>query len=104
MKKLYHCLMLAMLVATLCVNQASAVQVVAWRSVRTHGGLGNASIPLDPVPTGASSPTVEPRSGGIQRIEIDFNGSAAPLVSSGISVVGVSHNAGGSPLTPVAYA
>jgi len=42
---------------------------VAWRSVRTHGGsAGDLAIELDP-----KGFTVEPRAGGLQRIEVVFD-------------------------------
>jgi hypothetical protein len=51
-------------------------QIVAWRSVRDHGPeCGELAIELDPsIESGC--PVTEPRQGGIQRIEIDFESDA----------------------------
>jgi hypothetical protein len=47
-----------------------------WRSIRTHGDLGELGIPLDPAATGnaETGPTVETRLGGVQKLEVGFDG------------------------------
>jgi hypothetical protein len=74
------------------------VYVRSWRSVRSHAGIGNLAITIDPVaandqssgPGGvdawaAERPTVEPRaSGGVQRIEIDLNRAAVLIDPSAV--------------------
>ncbi len=54
---------------------AAAPVAAAWRSVRAHYGLGEWAIELDPaaVGNGADGPTVETRTGGIQKIQVDFD-------------------------------
>src|SRR4029079_6728131 len=49
--------------------------ITQWRSVRSHGGIGEQAIVLNPTATGngSSGPTVEPRSAGIQKIQMDFS-------------------------------
>lgn len=53
------------------------LQIVEWRSVRSHSGGVDRAIILNPTATGngLSGPTVEPRIGGIQRIQIKFDGA-----------------------------
>lgn len=78
--------------------------VTAWRSVRGHGPLGDWGIPLNPAMTcgnGSSGPTVETRSGGIRRIEVDFD--QAVQLTGNVTVTGVGHTAG-VPKPPVNYA
>lgn len=64
--------------------------IVAWRSVRAHTGAGNLSIALNPTASGNGStgPTAEPRQGGVQRIELDFNGPVTLANSANVTVTG----------------
>ncbi len=65
--------------------------IVGWRSVREHEGAGPLGIPLDEAASGdgMSGPVVEPRQGGIQKIEVDFDQPPSLLDSAGVSVTGV---------------
>ncbi len=65
-------------------------RITAWRSVRTHSGLGDLPIVLDADATGngANGPTVEPREGGIQKIEIVFDATVTLASASNIAVDG----------------
>jgi len=69
---------------------APQVSVRAWRSVRAHGTAGNYAIPLNATASGngATGPSVEPRAGGIQRIEIDFSGPITLADPAGVSITG----------------
>lgn len=70
--------------------------ILHWRSVRTHAGLGALPIELDKATSGngISGPTAESRTGGIQRIEIVFDGSVALTDGAAILVVGQTTSAG----------
>jgi len=84
----------------------AGVSIAQWRSVRTHGGAGAQSITLDATATGngLTGPTVECRSGGIQRIEIDFSSAITLATTSAITVVGRSTSYPGGVLGgPVSY-
>lgn len=63
-------------------------EISEWRSVRTHGACGDLAIVLDGAATGASA-SVEPREGGIQKIEVDFD-KAVSSISGTIQAVGTS--------------
>lgn len=69
---------------------APTISVRAWRTVRAHGTAGNYAIPLNATATGngPTGPSVEPRAGGIQRIEIDFSGPVTLANPAGVSVTG----------------
>jgi hypothetical protein len=73
-----------------CYLFSTPVTVVAWRSVRNHSGAGDLSIPLSGTAAGngIAGPTVEPRLGGIQRIEIDFSAPVSIVNTAGVSVTG----------------
>ncbi len=79
--------------------------ILAWRSVRMHGPAGSLAIELDPSATGDGSngPTVETRSGGIQSIEVQFDGPITLDLPSGVSVIGRT-TVNGSLEGPVSYA
>ncbi len=64
--------------------------ITAWRSVRTHTGAGDLSLALDAAAAGngIGGATVEPRQGGIQRIEVDFDGPITLASPAGILVTG----------------
>ena len=47
------------------------LRITAWRSIRTHGGLGELAIELDPMADGPYA-VPETRRGGIQKIEVDL--------------------------------
>jgi hypothetical protein len=72
------------------VAGVAIVSIAQWRSVRTHGGAGDQSITLNATATGngLTGPTVECRSGGIQRIEIDFSSAITLATTGAITVVG----------------
>jgi Divergent InlB B-repeat domain len=70
---------------------------MSWRSVRAHLTYGLLSIDLDPVALPAFV-TTEPREGGIQRIEIDFDG---PVVLQGGGSIYVAD--GTDTYTPTSY-
>ena len=56
-------------------------QILAWRSVKTHGSQGTPlAIELDPAATGAGAAS-EPRNGGVQQIEVDFSGDVTALLT-----------------------
>jgi hypothetical protein len=69
--------------------------ITAWRSVRSHGGT-DLSIALNPTATGngSSGPTSETRSGGIQKIEVDFSGLATLVNLAGVTVIGYTTSGG----------
>lgn len=75
-----------------------------WRSVRIHAGEGELSIPLEASASGngADGPSVEPRSGGILAIDIDFEGPVTAPSLAGVSVTGRT-TAGGVLQNEVAY-
>lgn len=87
------------------VGVGSGATIVAWRSVRTHAGQGELSIPLDPsaVGNGSTGPTTETRVGGIQLIAVDFD-SPVTLVDPGAIVVLGWTTTNGAIGDPVAYA
>ncbi len=64
--------------------------ITHWRSVRTHGAGTDLSIELNPLATGNGStgPTVETRQGGIQKIEVEFNGAVTLASAASITVTG----------------
>ncbi len=68
---------------------AQPASVNAWRSVRTHGAapLGLA-LSATAAGNGIAGPTVESRSGGIRRIEVDFSGPVVLVNTAGITVIG----------------
>jgi uncharacterized lipoprotein YddW (UPF0748 family) len=78
-------------------------QIAAWRSVRTHNG-SDRSIALHASATGngMAGPTVETRSGGIQRIEAQFDGAITLIDPAQVTVVGRT-TSGGSMGGPVSY-
>jgi len=79
--------------------------ILAWRSVRSHTGLGDRSIVLDPAaggnsPAGSGGPTVETRGGGIQKIEVDFD-SNVTLTATPTAGINVSDGVNGYGTTSV---
>ncbi len=64
--------------------------IMHWRSVRTHGGSTDLPIELAPLASGngGTGPTVETRSGGIQKIEVEFDGSVNVSNAANITVTG----------------
>ncbi len=81
--------------------------VVQWRSVRTNATLGPLAIVLDPtaVGNGSTGPTTEPRQGGIQRIEVDFDQPVILVNPAAVATEGQTTTyPGGVLLGPVAYA
>lgn len=73
-----------------CSTASCDRTIVAWRSVRTHTGSGPLGITLNPTATGngTSGPTSETRTGGIQRIEIDFDAPVAIADPSKVETLG----------------
>lgn len=69
--------------------------VVAWRSVRTHSGIGEIGIALSPTATGngTSGPTVDPRAtagmGGVQKILVDLSAPVTLGNTSAFKSIGV---------------
>ncbi len=63
---------------------------VAWRSVRTHSSAGDLGIELDPAASG-SAVVSETRQGGIQKIEVDFDGYIAHLPMGTIEAENLTH-------------
>ncbi len=65
----------------------------AWRSVRLHGGpvSDELAIEMDPLATGNGfrGPTVEPRVGGIQKIEVDFSQAVQLVPGANVEAVEV---------------
>lgn len=59
-------------------------EITGWSSIRTHTGVGNLAIPLDPLDTRATS---ECRNGGVQLIAVDFNRDVTSLYTAGQVVV-----------------
>ena len=66
----------------------AAVSITHRRSVRTHAGTPQ-SIVLDPsaMGDGLTGPTVEPRSGGIREIDIDFTSAVTLANANAITVM-----------------
>jgi hypothetical protein len=64
------------------------VSISQWRSMRTHTGAGSLPIVLSPSATGngLNGPTVETRSGGVQRVEVDFAATVSGVNPAGVSV------------------
>ncbi len=79
-------------------------EIIAWRSVRTHGPAGPQAILIDPAASGngIAGPTCESRAGGIQRIEVEFDAPAS-VASSGLVTVSGRTTVGGVLDPPVAY-
>jgi probable HAF family extracellular repeat protein len=76
-------------------DACDARAITQWRSVRTHSGLGELAIGLDPTRTGNGStgPTVESRGTialgmGVQIIEVDFD---APVTLNDPAAVNVTY-------------
>jgi hypothetical protein len=88
------------------VSEGACRSIVQWRSVRTHTGAGDLAIVLDAAATGNSlaGPTVEPRQGGIERIEVQLNGAIALGDTNAITVTGYQTSSGvlgpATPFTP----
>lgn len=78
--------------------------ITHWRTVRMHAALGPVPIELDPAATGndLTGPTVESRTGGIQRIEIAFDGPVTLVQPAAVSVSGQTTNQGALE-PPLAY-
>src|SRR5690606_10216437 len=72
------------------VASGQRVTILAWRSVRTHAGDGPLGIPLHPTAAGngTTGPTTEPRLGGIQRIEVDFDAPVTLTNAGAVTVIG----------------
>lgn len=68
----------------------TAVSIVGWKSLRTHAGLGDLAIPLDPARTGngSSGPTCEPRAGGPIHLHVEFDSAATLLSPQSVQVQG----------------
>jgi hypothetical protein len=80
--------------------------VVKWRSVRNNNALGPVPIMLNPTATGngLGGPTTEPRRGGIQRIEADFDQPVVLVNPAAASAIGRTTSwPGGVMGAPVAY-
>src|SRR4029079_11316229 len=81
--------------------------ITQWRSVRTHSGVGELGIVLNPTASGNgnSGPTSETRDDGIQKIEVDFSGSVTLANPLNVTVTGYTTAdgvmSGPSPYTPV---
>jgi hypothetical protein len=67
--------------------------ITQWRSVRTHTGVGELAIVLDPAATGATStkPTVETRgvnaaTQGVFKVQVDFDGPVTLVNAANITV------------------
>jgi hypothetical protein len=90
-----------------CLSTPCPLVIVSWTSVRTHITRGPQAIEFDPAKSGAglTGPTVEPREGGIQRIEVTFDQDAvlAPDGASRVSIIGRTTDADGELGAPVAY-
>ncbi len=89
-----------------CYQYSTPVTITAWRSVRSHSGIGNQPIALNATATGngLGGPTVETRSGGIQRIEVDFSVPVAIVNTASVTIVGRTTSYPGGVLGgPVAY-
>lgn len=77
--------------------------IVAWRSVRDHTGTSGLAIALDAAATGngPTGPTIETRTGGIQKIELDFDGPVTLVNGSGVTCTArVTTNGSMGPATP----
>lgn len=79
--------------------------VVAWRSVRTHSGVGPLAIALNATATGngLSGPGVESRQGGVQSIEVQFDGPVT-LINPAAATAAGHITAAGVMGAPSAYA
>ena len=76
----------------LCENCVGVPVVTEWRSVRTHtapvgsapGACGNPPVELAIVldPTATTNATVETRVGGIQKIQVDFDGPIGGVIGT----------------------
>src|SRR5690606_32843203 len=66
--------------------------ITGWASVRTHAPGTDLGIALDASATGngGGGPVVEPRLGGIQRIDVTFDGPITLASPGDISVMGQS--------------
>ncbi len=65
--------------ASIAFDDPAGITITGWRSMRTHTGLCALPIALNSTATGdgPTGPTVETRSGGIQRIEVEFSGDVS---------------------------
>ncbi len=89
--------------ATLTVKVSPVI--AAWWSVRTHGGLGELAIELDPTAAGGVVVS-ETRRGGVQKIAVDFDRDVSMnyvpggvvLICGGATVIGESLVNGGTTL------
>ncbi len=82
--------------------------ITQWRSVRTHGGgVGEQANVIDATATGngiaPGGTTVETRSGGIQKIKVDFDGSVTltGTPAAGITVSDGTNSYAPTSVTPV---
>lgn len=87
-----------------CEVVSATRHVVQFRSMRTHSGLGALPIVLDAGASGNGStgPTVETRLGGIQRLEIEFDGPITLALPGATTLLGRTTVAG-TLNVPVAY-
>lgn len=71
-------------------TSCSERSVVSWRSLRSHTNTGDLGLVLNPAASGngASGPTVETRSGGIQKIEVAFDAPITLLNPLSVLVAG----------------
>ena len=83
--------------------------VQEWRSIRSHSGLGELAIVLNPTATGngVSGPTIDSRAtatlGGIQKIQVVFDGTVAFGSAAGVTVTGRITDAAGTMGAPANY-
>ncbi len=72
------------------ISLATCRTITQWRSVRSHNGIGELAIVLNPTATGngTAGPRVETRQGGIQKVDVVFDGTVTLGNASNITVTG----------------
>lgn len=78
---------------------APPISIVGWRSVRSHGIDGALSISVNSAAS-ASDATIETRTGGIQRVEVDLSGPATLSDPSAVVLTGQTSTGGSLVYTP----